>query len=205
MDESGDAGMTGRRGSSAFFVVAAVLFEEDEAALDCRRRIRGLRTALRWGSRQEFKFNKANADIRRRFFEVVSPCDFMFIAVVLNKANLTGPGFKYKDSFYKYATKLVFLNARPHLNAAVVIMDQCGSRDFRDQMQSYLRKQTQSATGDSPIRAVRTEKSHACELVQLADMVVGAVARSFRLDRGDAGVYRKMLAHRELDVQHWPR
>lgn len=205
VDESGDPGMKSKPGSSPHFVVAAVLFEHDESAAECRAKIRALHQQLRWGPRQEFKFNKTNHDIKRLFFEAVAGADFMYLGVVLNKANLTGPGFQFKDSFYKYTTRLVFTNAKPHMNDAIVVMDQCGSREFRTQMGAYLRRHTEDRGGQSPIKSVRTEKSHACELVQLADMVVGAIARSFQPERPDAHRYRNMLAHRELQVQLWPR
>ena len=39
VDESGDAGMKLDEGSSEFFVVTAVLFEENDAANDCAERI----------------------------------------------------------------------------------------------------------------------------------------------------------------------
>lgn len=205
VDESGDPGMKRKPGSSAFFVVSAVLFEEDEAATECRARIRELHERLGWGPRQEFKFNKTDNGIRRMFFEQVAGCDFMHVSVVLNKNKLTGPGFQFKDPFYKYTTKLVFINARPHLAAATVVMDQCGSREFRDQMSRYLKAHTSDASGVSPIKMVRTEKSHACELVQLTDMVVGAIARSCHPERADHQAYRAMIGHRELAVQLWPR
>jgi hypothetical protein len=205
VDESGDSGMSGKPGSTPYFVVAAVLFNDDEAASECRRAIRELMLRLEWHPRQEFKFNKADHTLRKRFFETIAAQDFWYNAVVLNKKELKGPGFQFKDPFYKYTVRLVFTNAKPHLDRATVVMDQCGSRDFRDQMQSYLQKQVREADGRSPIRRVRTEKSHSCELVQMADMVVGAIARSFHPARKDARTYRDMIRHRELGVQFWPR
>ncbi len=205
VDESGDPGMKHKPGSSPVFVVSAILFEDDESARECRARIRDLHKRLGWGPRQEFKFNKTDNEIKDQFFEAVGSCDFMHVSVVLNKKKLIGPGFQFKDSFYKYTTRLVFSNAKPHLTAASIVMDQCGSREFRDQMSKYLKTHTADSTGDSPIKSVRTEKSHACELVQLADMVVGAVARSVQTHRPNAGKYRAMVAHRELSVQVWPR
>lgn len=59
--------------------------------------------------------------------------------------------------------------------------------------------------GPTLIKKVRTEPSHSNNLLQLADMVCGAVARSFRPDKPDRHVYRKLIRHRELGVQVWPR
>jgi hypothetical protein len=204
VDESGDSGMQGKPGSSLYFVVAAVLFDSDESAKRCRAAIRGLHESLGWSSRQEFKFNRANKEIRSQFFNAVRDHDFWFNAVVLNKKSLTGPGFQFKDPFYKYTVRLVFTNAKSYLEAATVVMDQCGSRDFRQQMEKYLKAQMTGKDGACPIKSVRTEKSHACELVQMADMVAGAVARSFNPDKSDAKMYRAIIRHRERNVQLWP-
>jgi hypothetical protein len=205
VDESGDAGMKGKPGSSPFFVVAAVMFDDEDAAKACRCKIRDLHQSLNWGKRQEFKFNKTDHKTKSAFFKAISVSEFFYNAVVLNKAKLSGKGFQFKDPFYKYATSLVFKNAAPFLSSATVVMDQCGGREFRDQMQGYLKRQTQGRDKQSPIHRVRTEKSHACELVQLADMVVGAVARSFHLDMQNHSVYRAAIRHRELSVQLWPK
>ncbi len=37
----------------------------------------------------------------------------------------------------------------------------------------------------------------------MADVIVGSIARSYTR-KGDAGEYRKLVTHREIDVQFWP-
>ncbi|VAX40119.1 hypothetical protein MNBD_PLANCTO03-1519 [hydrothermal vent metagenome] len=72
VDESGDPGMKSKPGSSPYFVVAAVLFEDEEAARQCRQMICGVKDSLGWSRRQEFKFNKTSDSIRHKFFNAVS-------------------------------------------------------------------------------------------------------------------------------------
>jgi hypothetical protein len=51
VDESGDSGMKGKDGSSAFFVINAVLFEENESAEECDRAINKMRAASKFRSK----------------------------------------------------------------------------------------------------------------------------------------------------------
>ena len=143
--------------------------------------------------------------VREHFLQQVAPYEFFYLSVVLNKMKLFGPGFQYRASFYKYTVNLVFQNAKPHLRDAIVVIDRSGGQEFRRQLATYLRKRINAQDGPSIIRKVKTEPSHSNNLLQLADMVCGAVARSFRTDKPDRAVYRRCVAHRELGVQVWPR
>jgi len=64
IDESGDSGMKGRPGSSKFFVVTAVIFEENEEADDCAKRIVACREGMNLDSRFEFHFNSCSDRFR---------------------------------------------------------------------------------------------------------------------------------------------
>jgi len=96
--------------------------------------------------------------------------------VVLNKKKLYGPGFQYKSPFYKYTVNLVFQNAKPYLRDAIVVIDRSGGQGFRKQLATYLKKKMNEKDGLSLIKKVKTERSHNNNLLQLADMVCGAVA-----------------------------
>jgi len=122
----------------------------------------------------------------------------------LNKAKLWGLGFQDKSSFYKYTTSLVFENAKPILNQAKVIIDRCGDRLFRDQLAKYL-KRKMNEHGSMLIKSVRMEPSHSNDLLQVADMVCGAVFRSYNLEKEGRMQFRKLVKHRESRVQLWPK
>lgn len=204
IDESGDSGIKGKTGSSEFFVIVAVIFEDNEDAECCDARIEKLKHECFKHQNAEFHFSKCNQEMRCRFFSAVAGCDFFYLAFVLNKAKLWGPGFAYKDSFYKYTAKLLFENAKPYLTDATLILDRTGNRDFRTQLEKYLKNKINQKNEVAKIRRLKTEASHSNNLIQLADMVCGAVARSFK-QKDDASEYRKMLGARELSVQVWPK
>lgn len=203
VDESGDSGMKGKEGSSALFVITAVLFEENESAEECDRAIKKVREECYPGRFTEFHFNKCCTAHRIKFFQAVAPMDFFYLSFVLDKSKLFGPGFNYKESFYKYTAKLLFENAKPYLNNATVTIDRSGNRDFRLQLEKYLKKKIN--VEDEIIRKIKTEPSHSNNLIQLADMVCGAVGRSYKMEKADQMTYRKIIGHRELGVQLWPK
>ena len=204
IDESGDSGMKGKAGSSRLFVVTAILVEDNQDAEDCDNRITALKGELKLSERFEFHFNSCSDAFRRRFLEAVSGCNFFYYSIVLNKAKLWGPGFQYKDSFYKYAAGLVFENAKAHLVEATVVLDECGNRDFKAQLSKYLRRRMNDGRRVL-IKKVRMEPSHSNNLLQLADMVCGAINRSFDVSRERRMEFRRLVNARELNVQVWPR
>lgn len=200
IDESGDTGRKIHQGSSRYFVVVLVLFEDHEEAVVCDRRIAILRKELRMDEGQEFKFNKMRREQREIFFKSVLPFPFFYFGIVINKdpQKLYGEGFNVRESFYKYACGLVFTNAKPYLKDATVVIDGSGSREFKRELQSYLRRKTGGL-----IRKLKIQSSHSNNLLQLADMIAGAVHRSFG-QKGDKDIYRPIIKPREINVQIWP-
>lgn len=205
VDESGDPGLKLCEGSSRYFVVALVIFEDHDEAEAANARITSLRVEARLSPQYEFRFNKCGKDLRIQFLTTVAPFGFFYYGIVIDKDpdKLWGEGFKHKESFYKYASGLVFENAKTFLNGATVIIDGSGSRDFRRQLQSYLKRRINDK-GQRAIAKVKTQKSCTNNLIQLADMVAGSINRSLG-SKTDAESYRKIIRHREIYVQRWPK
>jgi hypothetical protein len=202
VDESGDPGLKIEKGSSPYFVVALVVFDDQEEVEAVEQRIQLLRRELQLHPHFEFKFNKSNRDLRLAFLEAVAPYGFFYYGITINKKRLYGDGFKFKESFYKYVTQLVLLNAREHLEDAKIYLDASGDRAFRRQMNTYLRKRIN--VEKRHIASVGFLNSAHNSLIQLADMVVGAINRS-NSDKSDAEEYIKVIRHREAHVQIWPK
>ncbi len=205
IDESGDPGLKLESGSSPYFVVALVLFNDNDEALAADQRIGLLRRELRLHDQFEFRFTHLKQELREAFLKAVAPYEFFYFAIVINKRKLYGPGFKFKESFYKYTCGLVFENAKPHLANATVVIDGSGSREFRRQLSTYLHRRINTIGGVGGfIRKVKIQDSRSNNLLQVADMVSGAVARS-STGKPDAAIYRRLIKHREIFVQFWPR
>lgn len=205
IDESGDSGLKLELGSSRFFVIALVVFEDYDEATSCDQRIGLLKKELGWDQASEFHFKRNSDKIRRAFLQAVAPYNFFYYGIVINKdpKKLYGEGFKSKESFYKYACGLVFENAKEKLEQAIVTIDKSGDLDFRNQLARYLRRRMNQ--DKKLINKVKMQRSSSNNLLQLADYIAGAINRSVQNDKKYANEYRKLIAHREIYVQIWPK
>jgi len=206
VDESGDAGRKTHEGSSRFFIVTTVVFTNRDEAQKCDSGIGRLRQELGLPQHKEFHFNKDCDRIRKTLLRAMIEYDFFYGSVVLNKEMLTAPGFNVKESLYKYTVRLAFQNILPELDHATVVFDRCGGREFTQQLRRYLRRIAAEATepgAPKAIKKVRDDRSCSNNLLQMADMVCGAVARSYNHRPG--WEYRRIIRSKERRVQVWPK
>lgn len=206
LDESGDTGFKMESGSSLYFTVALILFEENDEAQAADDRIRLLRHELAKPETFEFHFKENSDAVREAFFNAVAPYSFFYFGIVIDKAKLYGESLTTKDAFYKYVCGLVFESAKPYLDDAIVKIDKSGNREFQNQLSSYLKKKINPKEPDKNkhIQKVVAQDSASNNLLQLADMVCGAIARSYRHNDPTAERFRRQLRHRELGVRLWP-
>ncbi|HET6326563.1 MAG TPA: DUF3800 domain-containing protein [Planctomycetaceae bacterium] len=213
VDESGDPGRKTASGSSPFFVVTTVVFQDRNVAQDCDDGIVKLRSELKLPRHKEFHFNSDNDRIRQAFLNCVAPFPFFYSSVVLNKEALTGPGFRYKESLYKYTVKLAFSNILEYLDNATVVFDECGGREFVRELKTYLRREMREeekirnkpASPGRRIKKIRAQGSHTNNLLQLADNVCGAVNRCYASKAKGRTTYRNIVRKREVRIQIWPQ
>lgn len=193
------------KGSSRYFTVGLVLFEESEEAISCDQRIQLLKREVGWRENDEFHFKNNSDKIRVAFLKAVSPYNFFYYGIVINKdpKKLFGDGFKNKSSFYKYACGLVFENAKEKMRDSIVVIDESGNLDFKNQLAKYLRGRLNK--NDKLIKKIKMQRSESNNLLQLADYVAGAINRSVKNEKKKSDAYRKIIAHREIYVQIWPK
>jgi len=205
IDESGDSGLKIEHGSSRYFTIALVVFDDRDEATACDQRIGLLKKELGWDSNSEFHFKRNSDRVRIAFLQAVAPYNFFYYGITINKdpKKLWGEGFRNKESFYKYACGLVFENAKERLRESTVIIDKSGNLDFRNKLAKYLR---QKINKDSRIiRRVKMQRSEGNNLLQLTDYAAGVINRSVQNSKKKADLYRKIIAHREIHVQIWPK
>lgn len=178
IDESGDPGFKVKKGSTPVFVAAMVIFADGEAAAQTEQVIRDAQARLR--VRSEFKFNKASDPVRDGFFAAVCRCPFLVRAIVVRKESIYSPHLRAdKEDFYRFFVRQMMTFDGGELVDARVVIDGSGDREFRRELGSARRRQV-----GRKLRDVRFSDSRSDRLVQLADMCAGAIARSYRSDRG---------------------
>jgi hypothetical protein len=177
IDESGCPGFKLTKGSTTHFVLALVIFEDPEAAETTAKCIKDVRAAL--GFRTEFKFSKSADRVRTQFFQSVRDCNFSVRAIVVDKAIIYSHKLKEdSDTFYNFFVRLILGNDGGVLADAKVKIDGSGDREFKRELNSYLRKTLPSGL----IKDVRFVDSTNNDLIQLADMCAGAILRAYRHD-----------------------
>ena len=196
IDESGDPGFKLDKGASPIFVAAMAIFKSSAAAVAAQTAI-GQSKARHVHKPKEFKFNKCSHEICDLFFEAVIPCDFSVRAIVVRKEIIYSPRLiADKERFYEYFVKQMMKYDDGALCGAKVIIDGSGSRAFRRDLNSTLRLRLRQGV----IEKVWFKNSASDPLLQLADMCVGAIARSYRMDRGQPDRWRKMLGNHVENV-----
>src|SRR5881628_801115 len=81
-----------------------------------------------------------------------------------------------------------------------------GDRAFRRELRAYLRRELQGRPEDAPIVSdLKVVDSKENVLIQLADMVAGTLRRFAEGEKGDAAVYRDLIAKRLEDMWDRPR
>jgi hypothetical protein len=189
IDESGDPGFKVDQGASPIFVVAMVIFRSAADAQSTEEKIE--RSEARRIHKPEFKFNKCSGDVRDRFFLAVRDCSFKVRAIVVRKERIHSPRLRAdKERFYEYFVNMMMKYDNSVLRDAKVVIDGSGDRTFRQDLHAAMRRKL----GAGVIKDVRFRNSCSDLLVQLADMCAGAIARSCRQDRRDAGRWRQMKA-----------
>lgn len=202
IDESGDSGFKFDRGSSEFFNVSLVIFNDMDEANACDNRIQRLKKELGKSNGWEFHFKENSNKIREQFIKTITPYNFFYYSFVLNKRLLYSENLiNNKDSFYKYVCGLVFENAKDKLDNAIVLIDESGNRDFKKSLSKYL-KNRMNDYDKKVIKKIKMQKSHSNNLLQLADYVAGIINRSI-LEKDDKN-FRKKVSGREIRVQVWP-
>jgi len=188
IDESGDPGFKFSKGSSKFFVMALVAFKEVEQSLKVAKAIDELSGGLR--SFTEFKFSKSRPEIRDKFFETISPFQFSIRAIAIRKENLYSRNLRTdKEKFYSFFVKSMLKFDNGMLQNAKVVIDGSGDRVFKKELAGYLRRQTRKGA----IKTVAFSDSKNDRLIQMADMCVGAIARSYTSEKTDATRWLNMI------------
>ena len=198
IDESGDAGFKTDKGSSPVLVVAAVIFDSPEQAERTAEAIGHLRQQLGKSQRFQFHFSNLSRDWREQFFAAVRECPFRVRAIVMAKDRIY-PSSQLRrrgDYFYNYTVRCLLNDTLGKIENAKVFVDGDAGRESLRAMVAYLRREC-NTEGRCVIKQVKfVPKRENNVLVQLSDMVASGLARSYRKDKGDAGVYRRLLEPR---------
>ena len=206
LDESGDTGLKVTRGSSRYFVVALVTFDDDAEALRCDRRIEQLRHDLRLAATYEFLYAKNPTRVRQAFIQAVQPFRFGCHVFSLDKPDgLTFREIRSIDNLYEHCAGLPFDNAGPNLSDLILIVDRRGDRRVRTELSRLLRNNLRSVNGDHLIKRIKQQDSRRNNLLQLADYVASIEGRALAGSVDGQDLQNSYLKRREITGLTWPK
>ena len=103
IDEAGDPGFKLEKGSSHFFVMSLVIFDDFLEAEKASLAIKELRRKLKVNDRYEFKFNKTNNKFRHKFFRAILRFKFRTRVIVIDKTLIHSQSLRLnKEKFYNF-------------------------------------------------------------------------------------------------------
>ena len=179
IDDSGDPGFKIHKGSSTIFVIALVMFDDELEAEKTSLSIKELRRKLKVSDMYEFKFNKTNRKFRNSFFDTVKKFKFRIRAIVVRKETIYSIRLKtYKENFYNYVVMQVLKHNGGTIKNSKLKFDKRGERSLRDQLRVYLSRQLDNKT-KKIFKDLKFVDSRQNTLIQLADMVAGAIFASY--------------------------
>jgi len=195
IDDSGDPGF--KKSSSSHFIIAAVLLLDEDKKQLLNDAITLFRRNLGWHELEEFRFKITNKKTILRLIDFVRPFDFTAYAMVLDKSKIDPEDIpKDKASLYYYTIKELLLKL--NLTNPVITIDGRAGKQYSKEIRTYIRQGLrEKGVENTRIFLVDSRKN---ALVQLTDIIAGAVARSYRTDKTDAQAYKNALGDKIAEI-----
>jgi hypothetical protein len=173
-DEAGDVSLNFRKGASQYFVPAFIATQNPD---QLREMLANLRQTLSLRETHEFKFHKmASAEIRNAVFSALAHADFKTWALIVDKTRLPKI-FETTESlgiYTHFITELLDIIPAELQRDATLILDEFGSTpNLRIELRRTMIKRHMPRL----FKRIIVRSSHQESLIQVADLVAGAIMR----------------------------
>jgi len=173
-DEAGDVSLNFAKGASRYFVMAVIATTEPEKL---RQTLDNVRQKSDLPSSYEFSFHEmTSAALRQRTFQALRSADFEAWALVVDKTNLTIPfQVMRRLDFYLFCiTELLQAIPAEQREKATLVLDEFGGEtDLPLEFRRFMKRRNIPRH----FSRVLTKRSKSEPLIQVADLVAGAVLR----------------------------
>lgn len=184
------------------FIVASIILEEHNIEL-LESQVEAIRS--KYFQTGEIKSNKVGKSHKRReiILKELTKLDFTIYAVVVDKRELSGAGFKYKPVFYKYLNGLVYSELYNSFANLSLVVDEMGGNDFMRKFKSYVMENHTAGL----FQEFSFYKSHTNLLVQVADFIAGTLGYCFdESKRGEhSEMFLEIIKPKLASIEFYPR
>lgn len=173
-DEAGDVGFAFGKGASRYFVVAVIATRNPDGL---RRRLADLRDRAHLPANFDFHFNSlASAKLRTMIFSMLGRADFEAWAVAADKTSLSDT-FKLMsglDVYLFFVSELIRLIPAKKREGGIMLLDEFGDPKAT---RAELKRVMKARSIEHGFRRIAMRRSQSESLIQVADLVAGAILR----------------------------
>ncbi len=198
-DEAGDVSFNFEKGASRYFVMAVIATSEPQKL---RQVLDDVRQASGLSASYEFSFHAlASAPLRQRIFQALQKADFEAWALVVDKTTLKEPFISVRrlDFYLFFITELLKVIPEALREQATLILDEFGGEpDLPLEFRRYMKRRNIPRH----FNRVLTKRSKSEPLIQVADLVAGAVLR--RDAQHDSEAFDMLQTKYQVVVEYHP-
>jgi hypothetical protein len=199
LDEAGDAGFYFERGSSLYFVVACIVVNDAETVDRISEKIADYKNNLGWPGSAEIKFHSTRKQVVSDLLKSLCEEHFRIYAISIDKMSCHKSNPETSRSFYNRMICEALL-CIPDLNRANIYIDGHTDKKYWKQARGIFRKTVNGDTSaGQKIDSIRFVDSKKYNLIQLADLVAGAILHSTKTNLPDARDYLSII-ERKIEI-----
>jgi hypothetical protein len=205
IDEFGNHDLdTSKGGASRFFVLVAVLVSE-EGLRDLETGAEEIRK--KYFQTGEMKSSGVGNNHKRRItiLKALEVLEFKFYSLVVDKDRINkDSGLQYKKSFLKHINGKLFNRIFSRFSDVHIIADEHGSDEYKSSFRSYIEHNHKPDMFYlSKFDLVQSKNNI---LVQLADFVVGSIAKVYekKAPQELREEYLSLIKQRSVGIDEWP-
>lgn len=183
-DESGDASLNFGKGASRYFVISVVATQAPDSL---RGFLENIRKNLKLAEHYEFGFHKlASVKLRGKVFTALAGADFEAWAILVDKTLLNEElrSMTGLDRYLFFVAELIKTIPAEKRAGGTLILDEFG---YPDKTKEELKRILKARNIVHGFRRISIRRSQSESLIQVADLIAGAVWR--RDTNNDTGAY----------------
>lgn len=193
IDESGEPGFQ-NTSPTTHFVLVLLIFDSTQDLKDCENKLIELKQKLK--HKTEFKFSKSYDKTRDEFFSTIKNLNYRIRVACIEKARITSSYLRENPKeFYNFFLKKLIENTY-NLNNSYIMIDGKASKYLASEVKTYLRQ-----SGNIKINKLKFECSKKNILLQMSDMIAGAIGYSYnRIENKNSQKWKSMIMKEKINI-----